>query len=238
MKILVVSHERSGTHFLINSISANFGFNNNQIDVFARDAINPSRSNQEEYRSKIINFCELQKGLDNRIYKSHHQDGFFDIHKLNESYHIFYIVRDPRDVLVSCYYYFNRSNVTAFPRVKNVCDLAFNTKPYRYPFDGAYSLVKSEDFVSRWITHVRGWLDKATIITYEEMKTNFSSAMRKVSVVLGRDLTGCVVPTLGNKSVSPRKGIVGDWTNHFDAKSNNIICNRIKEAGLSDFLQK
>ena len=32
-KILVVSHERSGTHFLINSIAFNFGYGERQIDL-------------------------------------------------------------------------------------------------------------------------------------------------------------------------------------------------------------
>lgn len=239
-KILVVSHERSGTHFLINTIARNFGYDNNQLEVFARDTISIDPEEGKRYKSKVnANINKSFPSQTKKIFKSHHQFEFFKEHfdEILEHYHVFYIIRDARDVLTSCYFYFNAAQTKAFPKPRSVKELAFDIKPYKYPFDGAYSLVKSEDFVERWIKHVSGWIHSgACVITYEDLKSNFNLVLRRVSRELERDPTGSHIPTLRDRAVSPRKGIIGDWINHLPIEYSKKIWQRAKQAKLAGFI--
>jgi hypothetical protein len=240
-KILVVSHERSGTHFLINTIAKNFGYDNYQIETTARDALNASKEEVEQYKSQVRamitkNFQSNTK----RIFKSHHQYDFFReyISEVFRHFHIFYIVRDVRDVLTSCFFYFNGAATKAFPKPKTVKELAFDIKPYKFSFDGAYSLVKSEDFVGRWIRHVSDWTSSgACVITYEDLKTNFERVLNQISRELGRKALSAHVPTLRDRAVSPRKGIIGDWVSHLPPEISHKIHKRIKADGLVHFMR-
>lgn len=98
-KIAVISHERSGTHFLMNAIATNFGYISNPwwnfdfdqpINFHAPQAI-------QQYLQQAHDYSVLN------ILKSHHPVAFFNeiIDYLADQFHIFYIYRDPRDVLVS-----------------------------------------------------------------------------------------------------------------------------------------
>lgn len=238
-KILVVSHERSGTHFLINTIAKNFGYDHNQLEIFAKDARDPSDEYRYKYHEQVSKHCRKLYGDNSRrIYKSHHQVEFFDLDSLNKHFYVFYVVRDVRDVLTSCYHYFHASGVSAFPKPKSVEHLAFSIKPYLYPFDAAYSHIKSEDFVSRWIRHVGGWVNSGVaIIRYENLKNKFDDALGHIGYILSQKPRGRYVPTLQDKAVAPRKGVIGDWKNHLSKKASRSICDRVRANGLGHLLQ-
>jgi len=242
-KILVVSHERSGTHFLMNSICLNFGFDMGWIDVFARDSVGLNIYKAEKYKKNIEKFMlKNWNSNSNKIYKSHHQVVFFEkyIEKLLELYCVFYIVRDPRDTIVSCYHYFHKARVSAFPIAQTVKDLMFNIQPYNYPFDGAYSLIKSDDFLTRWITHVSGWLKychRVKVIKFSDLKNDFQVTIDGISEVVGTSARKpLVVPDLKTNTVSPRKGVEGDWENYINDDDNKNICKKVESAGLGEFL--
>ncbi len=92
-KVAVISHERSGTHFLMNSLAANFNYNSNPW--WNRDfelGIN--------FHSPASILEHIQQAHDipiKNILKSHHQIGFFkDIMEyFSAESKIFYIHRDP-----------------------------------------------------------------------------------------------------------------------------------------------
>ena len=104
--ILVVGHERSGTHFLINTIALNYPYYSN-YEISVLGDTQELRQIFEWYYSKN----------ERRIFKSHHQFYFFFpfFEELLRHFHIFYIVRDGRDVLTSCFHYYNN-----FPEGKGV----------------------------------------------------------------------------------------------------------------------
>ena len=178
-KILVVSHERSGTHFLIDSIAYNFGYSNNVINFPTQDSKDFSKKRTTEYRdfiqSSVRSFYSLKT---DRIFKSHHDVRFFDgmLEELKDNFYIFYIKREACDVLTSCYHYYNLPHLTHFPQEKNVEKFIFELKPYQYATDGAYSFVKSENQILRWKNHVEGWEKSgATILEYNNLKVNKSN---------------------------------------------------------------
>jgi hypothetical protein len=239
MNIVVVSHERSGTHFLINTIARNFSITPGYIDI-------PRKNNKEydnkwynKYRKEVRKFCESKYNKDaGRIFKTHHQTWFFEPYmgQFKKHFHVFYIVRDPRDVFVSCFYYFNRHNKD-FPVTKTVGDL-LRTKPYEHNWDSGRSFIKSESMVERWCRHVSGWIEQGVnIITYSDLKRKFDKQVDKIGKVIGKKPPRKpVVPPLKINVVESRKGIEGEWKQHLTPKDIKYVADVVGYHGLSRFL--
>jgi hypothetical protein len=234
--ILVISHERSGTHFAINSIAQNFeNIDYKYKNVYSKD--NGGENYKQDVERGFKEELEISSN-DIKIFKSHHQFEFFEDYfdLLLERFHVFYVIRECADVMTSCYHYFNlhKSN-PAFPYCTDIEKFLFQIKPYDYPYDGAYSLIKSENLVERWAQHIKGWKKvKKNICTiyYEQLKYDFQSVIEKMSVHLGEPKSHLTIPGLNFNTISPRKGIVGDWINlisqnQYD-KINKITHNIIK----------
>ncbi|NXJ57670.1 ST2B1 Sulfotransferase, partial [Spizaetus tyrannus] len=144
---------------------------------------------------------------------------------------VIYTVRNPRDVVVS-YYYFSK-----------MCN------SYEDPTSFEQFL---RDFLNgelphgSWFEHVRGWMEMKDaqnffFITYEELKQDLHSSVRHLCQFLGQDLDdNAVSSVVQNASFTAmqenpmcssillpadimdqtkgqflRKGICGDWENHF-----------------------
>lgn len=214
--VLVVSHERSGTHFLINSIAFNFPwYSNKEISI--------TGTGQEQYEQ----YSEYFGRFERRIFKTHYQyetlRAFFE--RLLEHFHVFYIVRDGRDVLTSCLHYFNRTGPESFPQAADIGQL-LKCRPADYQYDYK-SEVRSENLAARWHFHVQNWLevsDRITVIRYEDLHSDFEGQLGRIADVLGCDVPEDVVrPGLNDKSVQPRKGVVGDWRSHFTAADEEFF---------------
>ena len=207
-KVLVVSHERAGTHFLINSIAFNFGYDNRQIDV-------------PEGELDIKWFEQWFGREENRIFKSHHQAEFYvDIidELIKGGFKIFYMYRDGRDTLTSCWSYFNKAPVEVFPHCKTVGEL-IRTDPRKWPFDRAYSKVGLPNMVRRWAWHVGSWqrlrskcsYGSTCLVCYEELYSDFGKTIDIVEVFLGVDRVSAEYrkPTLQDRCVAPDPRYVG-----------------------------
>ena len=228
--IVVVSHERSGTHFLINTIIKNFGYSDGWIDF-------PRFNKMPNDCGKVKAFC-VGHGRDNRVFKTHHQVGFFESYMDDflKYFTVFYIVRDPRDVGVSCFYYFNKHN-NDFPVTKSVGDLLLRVKPYKYAWDSGRSIVKSETLVDRWALHVSGWnRHNVHLIKFSDLKRNFSNVVRKIGRVLNKPAGPIIVPSLDHNVVESRGGREGDWWGHLSSADNKMVVKIVNKYGLGEFL--
>nr|XP_009673263.1 PREDICTED: sulfotransferase family cytosolic 2B member 1 isoform X2 [Struthio camelus australis] len=144
---------------------------------------------------------------------------------------VIYTLRDPRDVVVS-YYYFSK-----------MCN------SYEDPTSFEQFL---RDFLNgelphgSWFEHVQGWLEMKSrenffFITYEELKQDLQGSVRRLCQFLGQDLDeDAIFSVVQNASFTSmrdnpmcssillpsdimdqtkgqflRKGICGDWKNHF-----------------------
>ncbi|RMD84873.1 MAG: hypothetical protein D6808_06225 [Candidatus Dadabacteria bacterium] len=203
--ILVVSHERSGTHFLINSIAKNFSVYSNLELSFGGDP--------RDLSSLILSICNRR---DRRIFKSHHQAYFFEevMDKLLENFHVFYIVRDGRDVVRSCYDYFNAVGLDIFPQTSSLKELVW-IDPTKYAFDGGYSKKKGSNMFERWALHAESWLpyrDVITIIRYEELKRKFNLQIKRIGSAIGMEPPQAPsMPTVKDRGIVNRKGLSGGW---------------------------
>ncbi|MBD3407258.1 MAG: hypothetical protein GF411_14150 [Candidatus Lokiarchaeota archaeon] len=184
-KPLIASFPRSGTHFLINTIKDNFiDVDNGWVDVvhgvkhrWVKD-VKPDGSNlSEKIREQLIKYGEspVRKPL-----KTHYQFYFLERHwdVIKELYDVFYIIRDPRDVMAACFNYYNKTNFEIFIKEKNFSKFLrhelWNAHSETQPF--SFSLVKPRNIVDKWNKHVHSWMTfvnrGVTLIKFEDLNQN------------------------------------------------------------------
>lgn len=220
-KTIVIGHERSGNHFLLNSLSKNFGY---------KPIENSILGNGGELYDKIMGTT------DNILIKSHHHFDFYQPiwNSLKDKVYLFYVVRDFRDVITSCWYYFNRvKRPKLFPICKNVGGLIY-TNPCKYTFHEAYSNRKPASMLNRWLEHIVSWKG-IYVVRYENLVYNFNNEMEKIGKILNKKPT-YIKPLVSERGVANRKGVVGDWKNHMTERDSREIIKRIGNQYGRDFI--
>lgn len=92
---------------------------------------------------------------------------------------VIYVARNPKDVLVSYFYFHKLANMLETPK----------------SFDEFFEkFMRGDVFGSCWFEHIKTWYShkddmNLLFITYEEMIQNLQSAVEKISMFLGKDLT-------------------------------------------------
>lgn len=182
----------------------------------------------------------------------------FPHHLMPPSFHtskakVIYVMRNPKDVMVSSYYF---HQMTGFLHDPGTFD-EFMT-----------SFLEGNVLFGKWTDHVKSWRntelgDRIMYITYEEMVQDLPAALRKLSDFLGCNLSEDVIDkiaehcsfkamknnTMSNFQLVPkmymdldkspflRKGIAGDWKNHFNAeqlaKFTSVIHKELENESFS-----
>jgi len=149
--------------------------------------------------------------------------------KGDKSSKFIYVMRDPRDVSVSLFYHLRSSGVSNWMSTASFDD-----------FHKKYMRNGDEVFYGLWEKHVDNWLSKhkelnMLVLRYENMKTNPHKSIERIAKFLGLDptkeqvedvakkttmehmmeATNVIADKSGKTSSVLRKGIVGDWRNHF-----------------------
>jgi len=221
--ILVVGHPRSGNHFLINTIGLNF-------DGYVADRwVSPFREclDADATLKRMQRFPIFSKF----VFKCHLESYFFekcwDI--LREKFHIFYMIRDGRDVMTSFFFYTRKrekvikgesgekinlldNNLSKFIR----CDICVYGESFRI-----LELKPTSNMIERWTKHIESWINRPEIhiIRYEELNVDFNNTLDKIGKILEQTPKGIRPDLFKNRAVKPRKGIVGDYKNFFTKKS-------------------
>ncbi|KAM3873439.1 sulfotransferase 2B1-like [Diretmus argenteus] len=144
---------------------------------------------------------------------------------------VIYITRNPKDVMVSSYY---------FHQMASFLDDPGTFQEFMYNF------LEGKVLFGKWTDHVKSWRhtemgDRILYITYEEMLQDLDGSIRRFSDFLGTNLNEEAIQMIAqqcsfnnmktnpmsNYSLAPqgmidsgkspfhRKGIAGDWKNHF-----------------------
>ncbi|XP_003461390.2 3-beta-hydroxysteroid sulfotransferase-like [Cavia porcellus] len=143
---------------------------------------------------------------------------------------VIYVIRNPRDVLVSGYF---------FVRKMNIAKKSETLEQYMEWF------LQGNVLFGSWFEHVRGWLslrerENFLVLSYEELIKDTRSMVEKICQFLGKKLKPEEIDLvlhyssfqfmkenkMSNFSMLPedfitegfslmRKGVVGDWKNHF-----------------------
>jgi len=211
-KIMVISHERSGTHFLMNTLALNFGY-------IANPWLNLDYEKGINFHAPAALMAFFRHFHDRsllNVTKSHHQIGFLLplLEYLAGQFHIFYIYRDPRDVMTSFWKLISSLGWDEGPRTATVGDFMRAA-----PRGGIlrYQKEQSPTILHRWQDHIDGWLtaaetaatDNIHLVSYEALSTDFDNTVKRIAHRLGAQVSIPVQPRKGEDSVLPGPGMVG-----------------------------
>jgi hypothetical protein len=185
--VMVVGHERSGSHFLMNTLAACYGYVSQPWINFDANPLNINFYSPAEVRDRLL---LLAAGPLTRIVKSHHQAGFFagELPRLAEHYVFFYVCRNPVDVLLSHWRFLHRWSWFEGPKVADPLTFA-RAEPCGYMM--RYQLRQHPNLMLRWAAHVEGWLEAAAavrrviLVRYEDLDTHFEEMVHGFARVVG-----------------------------------------------------
>ncbi|MFV0337007.1 MAG: sulfotransferase domain-containing protein [Chthoniobacterales bacterium] len=240
----VISHERSGTHFAINTLFRNTYIR--QEFSYVGDWIGP-------YNNPATRNQHLKKFYENWTVRLH-QGGIIKSHCDRETFQkyfpkerIVYVLRDPRDTLVSFYHYLNSNKLyETNPGLDDHRCTSFSEFLRRPASDylrlGFYQNPDFDNVVGRWASHVEGWMNTpgVCVLRYEDLKTHFRSCVWRACRQIG------ILPRWNQASVSlgdgssilPRKGITGDWKNFFSESDENFLLNEFERRNFPEKILK
>jgi hypothetical protein len=183
--VMVVSHERSGTHFLMNALAACFDYVSKPWVSIDQHRFNINFYSADNLHRVLSGLIEAR--LANTL-KSHHEFAFFAkfIAQLEQAIDIVYIYRNPADVMASYWRYLHTWPWAEGPEVESVYQFA-NTPPM-----GALMRLQFRQYdtmLDRWASHVQHWtearrLANLHVVRYEDLKRHYGDTMRRLGEAL------------------------------------------------------
>ncbi len=185
---MVVSHERSGTHFLMNALAYAYGYTSDPwIDLDAH-AININYF----HPPAIAEALAAQAGNPlSRIVKSHHAVAFFadQLERITEDFTIFYIHRHPAAVMESLWRHLNGIAWNEGPKLPDPLQLAM-AEPGGQMM--RYQTRQYPSLLARWAAHVEEWVAAAAdnprivLVRYEDLDQRYAETVDGLSEPIGR----------------------------------------------------
>ena len=241
--VTVVSHERSGTHFLISSLSNAF----NYLDVDKRVDLDLYTITINYYVNEDIAgiFNQLHGHNIASIIKSHHSSDFLEpiIETVLNSTAIFYIYRHPRDVMHSLWRLLKNFPWHEGPKRETPAEM-MRAQPEGHLM--RYQRYQMESMLHRWEHHVNGWFDLAEkygsvgkgihLVRYEDLRDDYEGTIKK----LGETAIGVppanLTPPDKNKGVIVPQSMDGtkiEWKDEDLAHIESVCAKTLKRLGYS-----
>lgn len=185
---MVVSHERSGTHFLMNALASCYGYVSTPWIDFDRPTFNINYFYLPEVRDLLLALADRPMA---NVVKSHHAVDFFagELQRITERYVIFVICRNPAAVMLSFWRYIHQWPWTEGPKTLDPASFACGEPCGRLM---RYQMRQYGSLLDRWSAHVEGWLyaaaslPRVVVVRYEDLDTNYEATMRGLAKHLGR----------------------------------------------------
>ncbi|XP_075394027.1 sulfotransferase 2B1 [Tenrec ecaudatus] len=223
--IFIITYPKSGTNWMIEIVS-----------LILKDG-DPSWIRtvpiweRAPWCETIMGAFNLQNQNSPRIRSSHLPIQLFNKAIFNTKAKVIYVSRNPRDVLVSLYYY---------------SKIAGQLKDPGRPDQFLQDFLNGEVQFGSWFDHIKGWIrmqgkENFLFTTYEELHQDLQGSVKRVAEFLGRPLSpealdsvvahsafgAMKANSMSNYTLLPpslldnrqgaflRKGVCGDWKNYF-----------------------
>lgn len=231
--VLVITHERSGTHLLINII--NYDKNGEFYTIGYIPKISKSQIfTLDMYKHQTYKDIIVYSYIENIVCKSHHQVEFMKpyIDYIFEKYKVIYLKRDIKDVLVS-YYNFLPNPEDEFPEFEkwiwmkpnDVGEKYLISKDTHMSGSDPHVLIEPNNYIDRWKLHVDGWMkyrDNLLLLNYEDILLDFKNQKNIIENYIGKKISNSI-PNLYDKylpNFNPGKGVIGS---HKEWMCNDLI---------------
>lgn len=237
--IFVISHERSGTHLALNLFYRNLHLTQDFFDFPIWPGPYAGDKARDDYWHGVVNRWEA-RGRKGGLLKSHVEADVFEI--FLPKLPVVYVLRDPRDTLVSFFHYLNRAefhtnNITAG---SHYCDnfREFLCRPLSDFLALGFTMApNSANVMERWASHVSGWLrrDKIFVVRYEEMLKDYRTVVRAVSRHTRAWTRRSMQPFRFGEggTILPRKGVVGGWREYFSTADEALLRESLEKYGVN-----
>jgi hypothetical protein len=180
---MVASHERSGTHFLMNALAAEFGFVASPFLAVDANELKINFFHPQHLASFFVHSADRKIAT---LRKTHYQFAFFGeiIGRVLEHTRVFYIYRDPRDVSHSYRHFLNHLPWFEGPKVAEATAFIREVPAgamLRYQYRQAPNMLK------RWQVHVEEWLEAAakhrsiSVIRYEDLRDRYEETLKAIA---------------------------------------------------------
>ena len=186
--IMVCSHERSGTHFMMNSISECTEYTANPflnfdymplgsfVNFFSKESMNKFLFSLKDIsRNKSKTFCV------NSIIKSHFPLSLIDHNK--NLCKVIYIYRNPEEVFISYWKFLHRWNWLEGPKLSSPLELIKSNPKGQ---SQRYQIENYANYFARWASHIINAKNSArnssniVLINYSELKNNFATTIEYI----------------------------------------------------------
>lgn len=184
-KALVVAHERSGTHFLMNTLALCFGY---VSDPWVNLDFGLGLNFHDPAAVRRL-FAAFAGKPVLEVFKSHHAFGFLapELGRLRDEFAVFYVYRHPRALMESLLRYQRGVGWDDGPRARSAGELmrsAPRGAMLRYQKEQAPSVLH------RWRRHVEEWTEAGpdlgvVPISYEALNRRFEATVGEIAARLG-----------------------------------------------------
>ncbi len=190
--LMVCSHERSGTHFLMNSIAHASGYTSNPFLDFDYHhigaAINFFSPTHVAYFFKKINAIEHagKPHCMNSLIKSHFPAPLIEEAML-DGLKVAYIFRDPYSVFISYWNLIHTLGWFEAPRTISPLDLATHVPAGR---SQRYQIQNYSNYFERWAMHVSSAVELSKkfsnfqLVSYDDLLNNYQETIEKLFKLL------------------------------------------------------
>jgi hypothetical protein len=184
---MVVSHERSGTHFMMNTLAACFDYVSNPWVDIDRHQFNINYFHSESLRQVVLKVASLKAA---NLMKSHHEFGFFSeiVESFAGALDIVYVYRNPADVMASYWRFLPTWHWVEGPKTETALDFA-RAAPMGQLM--RYQFRQYDSMLDRWANHVALWSQAAErapnihLVKYEDLAERYEDAVTGLGAALG-----------------------------------------------------
>jgi hypothetical protein len=193
--VMVVSHERSGTHFLINALANAYGYPARDFLDFDQTALSINYFHAPAVADALERAARRPYAT---TVKSHHTIEFFDgvLDNVLRTMPIFYVHRHPVDVMISYWRIVQAWQWREGPRRMSVVDFAA-AEPEGMMM--RYQQKQVPNLLHRWAQHVDGWIEAAktrnriTVVRYDQLCSAYEKTVASFAAIVGKR-SGSLVP--------------------------------------------